>query len=95
MYVTEVVASSEPLALFDVFVLDPIDTLCVWGGEQCSQSVAEHLKSVRNSDVEVSRTPVLKFWMLLRGEESEIDHVRCARYRSASTKLWGDTLLVA
>ena len=51
---------------------------------------AAHRKSVRNSDVEVSRTPDLKFWT---GEESQIDHVRCVRYRSASTKLWGDTFM--
>ena len=52
---------------------------------------AEYRKSVRNSDVEVSRTPDLKFWMFLGGEESEIDHVRCVRKRSVSAKLWGDT----
>uniref|UniRef100_A0A7S1ACU6 PH domain-containing protein n=1 Tax=Noctiluca scintillans TaxID=2966 RepID=A0A7S1ACU6_NOCSC len=97
VYVTEVVVSSESLTTFDVFVLDAGDTLYVWGGEQCSQLevelatfFAEHRKSVRNSDVEVSHTPDLKFWMLLGGE-CEIDDVRCVRNRSASTKLWGDT----
>ena len=54
---------------------------------------AEHRKSVRNSDVEVSRTPDFKLWMLLAGEESETDHVRCVRYRAASTNLWGDTIM--
>ena len=36
----------------------------------------EHRRSVRNSDVEVSRTPGLKFWMLLGGGDREVDHVR-------------------
>ena len=48
----------------------------------------EHRRSVRNSDVEVSRTLDLKFWMLLGGEECEINDVRCVRNRSTSTKLW-------
>ena len=84
MYVTEGVASSESLATFDVFVLDAGDTLYVWGGEQCSQLevklatfFAEHSKSMRNSDVEVSRTTSLKFWMFLGAEEREFDLVRC------------------
>ena len=99
MYVTDVGASSESLSTFDVFVLDAGDTLYVWGGEQCSQLevematfFAEHRKSVRNSDVEVSHTPDVKFWMLLF-LEIEIDDVRCVRNRSASTKLWGDTII--
>ena len=64
--------------------------LTVGGG--AGNALRNH-KSVRNSDVEVSRTPDLKFWMLLGGGESEIDHVRCVRYRAASTKLWGDTFM--
>ena len=99
MYVIKVVRSSESLITFDVFVLDAGDTAYVWSGEQCSQSemelatfFAEPRKSVRNSDVEVSHTPDLKFWTLLGGEKSEIHDVRCVRNRSPSTKLWSDTL---
>ena len=101
MYVTEVVASSESPATLDVvFVLDAGDTLYVWDGEQCSKLEVElatfftqHHKSVRNRDVELSRTTHLKFWMILGGEEREIDQVRCVRYRAASTKLWNDTFM--
>ena len=96
----EVVTSSESSFTFDVFVLDAGDTTCVWRGEQCSQLevelatfFAEHRTSVRNSDVEVSRTPNSKFWRLLGGEESKMDHVLCVRYRSASQKLSADTIM--
>ena len=100
MHVIEVVPSRVSLITFDVFVLDAGDTSYVWGGEQCSQLdvelatfFAELRKSVRNSDVEVSHTRDLKFWMLLGGEESEIDDVRCVKNRSPSTKLWSGTLM--
>ena len=72
----------------------------MWRGEQCPQLevglatfFAEHRKSVRKSNVEVSRTPNLKFWRLLGVEENKIEHVRCVKYRSAPTELWGDTLM--
>ena len=59
----DVVASSESLFAFDIFVLDAGDTSCVWRSEQCPRLevelatfLAEHSTSVRNNDVEVSRS---------------------------------------
>ena len=49
MCVTKVVASSESLATFDVFVLDAGDTLYVWGGEQCSQLEVKLTQSSLNT----------------------------------------------
>ena len=59
-------------------------------GRKANAFFAEHRKSVRNSDVEVSRTPGLKFWMLLEGE-SKARSVRSitSAATSASTKLGG------
>ena len=77
MYVTDAVAFSESFATFRVGAVNNAHS---WKG--AGAFFAERRKSVRNSDVEVSRTPELEFGMLLGGEKSEIDHVRCVRYRS-------------
>ena len=66
MYVTEVVPSNESLAFG---VIDLAVTRCTQLKVELATFFAEHRKSVRNGDVEVSRTPDLKFWMLL-GEVS-------------------------
>ena len=63
MYVTEVVASNESLATFDVFVLDAGDTSFVWGGEQCSQLEGSWRSSLRTASrcgTVTSRCPALQ-----------------------------------